>query len=713
MKFKSFTLFLFALVCVFPVQSKMNWKTVRIGGGGFVTSMKAHPKVKNLYFITTDVGTPYRWNSKTQAWEGLLYQLPATEFDRGAVGDITIDPSDATGNILYATLSGMDSMTGTVLKSTDRGTTWVDCQLPIEVWPNSHKGNKRLAVDPKNSNVVYVTTCASATLTAKNGTFKSTKAGVAGSWKKVNDLYGNFIEFDIRKGTISGVAKNIYLGCKDAIYLSTDGGNNFAKMQGSPANPNRSALHSNGTLYVTCRSGVFKWNGKVWKNITPPTTGNYSAIAVNPNNSLQIVCCSNSFSPYKFNAYRSNNGGKSWTYMQNDSSTVVDLSEVPWYATTIGQNLTEFCWDPFDQNMVWFTDFFFASQTTNIWASPYPIWKPRAVGDEEVVSTGNLLCPPSGKNVLISSIADAGGWDHKSLTVPPKVGMQKFFPWIPDPGKEGGWGNMSGSAVQETNPDFIARVGRIAWDGSGYAGYSADGGDTYTQFNIPSGVSGGRIAISATSETLVWVPQSGAPQRSVDRGKNWQQITSLPTGMIAGGNNIFSSGPVFPLVADKVNGNLFYVYKNSGGMYVSTDGGISFNLLGEGLPATGATNNLTVETTPGKEGDIWVGMITAGLFHSINSGISFAKIEAVQKTEFLAIGKASPKNPSIPTIYVFGTVNNIAKSLFRSVDNGVTWENLGMPAIGKTPLSMAADRQVYGRVFFGTGGNGFFYSEEF
>ncbi|WP_215235519.1 hypothetical protein [Dyadobacter linearis] len=57
-----------------------NWKPVRIGGGGNVTSIKAHPKVPNLYFITTDVGTPYRWNHAAQKWEDMMWsgKIPTT-----------------------------------------------------------------------------------------------------------------------------------------------------------------------------------------------------------------------------------------------------------------------------------------------------------------------------------------------------------------------------------------------------------------------------------------------------------------------------------------------------------------------------------------------------------------------------------------------------------------------------------------------------------
>ena len=45
-----------------------TWKPVRIGGGG--ATIQAHPRVKDLYLITTDVGTPYRWNAAEQRWEG-------------------------------------------------------------------------------------------------------------------------------------------------------------------------------------------------------------------------------------------------------------------------------------------------------------------------------------------------------------------------------------------------------------------------------------------------------------------------------------------------------------------------------------------------------------------------------------------------------------------------------------------------------------------
>ncbi|CAM2801009.1 DUF7594 domain-containing protein [Rariglobus hedericola] len=699
---------LFLSSCIAATAQAMNWNTVRIGGGGATTTVQAHPKVQNLFFITTDVGTPYRWNHTTQRWEGLFYKNSVSGWDnRHAAARLAFAPADTTGNTLYATVGGPWSVDGTVLKSSNRGDTWAACSILIDVKPNSEQGaGQRIAVDPLNSNVVYVTTRSSATVTATNGTFKSTDAGA--SWTKINDLYGSFVQFDVSGGLVGGVTKNIYLGCSNGVYRSTDGGASFTLMAGSPTGVVKADAHSNGTLYVTAGNpwsttpggGVFKWNGSSWATITPPASAAYAGVAVNPQNSLQVVVNSSTFTPNygPFNHYRSNDGGATWTFMNR----IADKSEAPWFDTSIGQASTSFCWDPFNSSSVWFSDFFFAYQTTDVWATPANItWKARAAGHEETVSIGTLLSPPSGSNVLLSSIADIGGWDHKSLTTSPSIGMMTFFPWT---FAKPGTGNMTGVAVQETNPDFIARVGRVGWDGAAYAGYSTNGGTSYTQWTSPSDAAGGRVAVSATSETMVWVTQQNGSYRSANRGVTWTAIPTLPVGIIIGGNNLFSAGPRYPLAADKVNGNKFYVYHNSK-MYVSTDAGVTFS-AGGALPYSWPQNNLTVDTTPGKEGDVWVGIITEGLYHSTNSGASFTKITNVQSAEFMSVGKASPDSPTVPAIYVFGTVNNIADSLFRSDNNGVSWTNLGPPQIGVNPNSMTADRQVYGRVFFGTTGNG-------
>lgn len=52
------------LVCT--VSSQYKWDQVKFGASGAVPTIKSHPRVPDLYFIATDVGTPYRWNSTFQ-----------------------------------------------------------------------------------------------------------------------------------------------------------------------------------------------------------------------------------------------------------------------------------------------------------------------------------------------------------------------------------------------------------------------------------------------------------------------------------------------------------------------------------------------------------------------------------------------------------------------------------------------------------------------
>ncbi|MGN7889819.1 Ig-like domain-containing protein [Dyadobacter sp. 22481] len=712
----------------FASAQTYNWRPVKMGGGGNVTSIKAHPKVPNLFFITTDVGTPYRWNHAAQKWEDLMWydKIPTTYWNWEAAakcGDLAFDPSDATGNILYAThqtgkgtVPGGGTSPGTVLKSTDRGATWTDCQLPIQVLPNSDQTySDRLAVDPNNSNVVYITTRA-------NGTYKSTAAGAVGSWTKVNttlpdNLPGRFIFFDKSGGVVNGVTRNIFLGSRDGVYRSTDGGNTFALMAGSPTEPRRASISNDGTFFVTRLPQnanrplggmtLNKWNGSSWVDITPVTGKEFSGVGVNPANSNEIIVTTTGSWNHDI-AYRSTTGGSggSWTALVPATR---DVTEAPHSSGSgadgnIGHNINGFVWDPFNAGQVWFSDMLDVGQTTNVWASRVT-WKLRNNGLEEIVVAGPLVCPPSGSNFLVSTTGDVGGFDHKSLDLPPAKGISSFF--ATNTGT-----NTSGGAIQYSNPDFIARVGSDGWNGTGIGGYSTNGGDSYTKFASLPGTRG-RIAVSATSTKMVWVTQGGLTYQSSNLGVNWTPCNGVPNAVLKPGSIYEIWAGMNPLAADKVNGNKFYIYA-AGKMYVSTDGGVNFAATAAtNLPNVGNVAQMNVETTPGKEGDLWIAFSGDGLFHSTDGGQSFTKVNptVITKPKWVAVGKADTTAASNPVIYVSseGTaINGVSYGVFRSDDNGASWTTIANPVPGIVS-NMAAD--LHGRVYLGIGGNGIFVGE--
>jgi uncharacterized protein YjdB len=699
-----------------------NWKAVRIGGGGRVPSIKAHPRVPNLFFITTDVSTPYRWNNSLQRWEPMMLgnHIPTTYWNwqnSQACGDLAFDPNDATGNILYATVAngkgtspgnGLDQK-GTVMKSLDRGESWTDCGLQILVMPNSEQAfTDRLVVDPQNSNTIYVTTRAS-------GTYKSDMAGAAGTWVKLvtpfDTLQGRFIKFDISSGTVNGVTKGIYVGTPKGIYRSTDGGASFSLMIGGPTDVKRASISNDGTLYVTttaANGSVLKWNGSSWLAINPDATRNFSAIAVNPVNSNEVLTAS-SGTWNNDRLYRTTTGGVSggWTPM----NVTRDNTEAPHSlggstsSGNAGHNIDMFCFDPFNAGHAWFTDMTDVAQTTDVWAGTVN-WVLHDAGLEEVVVTGQLVAPPSGKNVLLSTTGDVGGFDHPSLTEPPPKGMASFFSTSTGI-------NMAGVDIQYTNPDFIARTGSNGWNGPAEGGYSENGGLSYTSFPTkPSGAVRGRVAVSATSPVIVWASQGGACYVTFNKGTSWTACAGVPNDVLKYGD-IYSIYPgQLPVAADKVSGNIFYIYAK-GVVYVSQDTGRTFVGRANNLPNDqGYASYASMVTTPGKSGDIWFSH-SAGLYHSTDTARTFTRVnaETIVSPKWVAVGKADTLASSPPIVYVTNgpvPINGIPYGVFRSDDNGNNWTTISdnVPGIIQ---NMTADN--HGRVFMGVSGNGIFVGE--
>lgn len=703
-------------------KEEYKWSKVRIGGGGNVISVKGHPKVKDLFFITTDVGTCYRWNKNTEQWENMMEgNIPLEYWTytlHTSCGDIAIDPNDATGNIVYATIingkgnaPGGGTVKGTVLKSYDRGKNWTDCEIPVTIRPNNDQGfSDRLVVDPQNSNVIYLTT-------RSDGTFVNKQAGAPGHWQKVHTPFGNnfgaFIKFDISSGTIDGVTKVIYLGAaKEGVYRSEDGGKNFVLMNGTPTNVRRASISNNGILYVSFDNGVnnntgkndagiIKWDKTKWTNISPPLSlsGQYfSSPAVNPYNSNEVIVAT-SGTWHGDDIFTSVDGGNNWKKLQ----TTRDYSEVPFEpGNKPGNNINTFIFDYFNKNRVWFTDWLAVYESKNVWADVSD-WKVRVNGLEEIVVTGPLLAPPSGNNVLHSVTADAGGFDHKSIHQPPPVGVNKFFPT-----KNGI--NTSTAAIQYSNPDFIARVGSDGWDGPGLGGYSTDGGVSYTHFKSLPGARG-RIAVSANSHKMVWISQEpGTTYYSHDLGNTWKESKGLEKHILKPGSQWMIYAGQNPVAGDKVNGDVFYIYHN-GNLFISEDAGISFTKQNTTpLPVVANVAIMNIETTPGKEGDIWIAFDAQGLYHSTDKGITFSKVgeKNIQNARWIAVGKDKPESNHI-VLYTFGMVNNIPYSLFRSDDLGNSWMPVANPTLS-VPLNLAAD--VHGRVYYGSPGNGIYVGEK-
>ncbi|PSL34513.1 Ig-like domain-containing protein [Chitinophaga ginsengisoli] len=734
-----------------------TWNQVRIGGSGALPSFVAHPLVPDLYFITTDVGTPYRWNKNLQKWEHLMLfqKIPVNYWTwecNQRCGSLGIDPNDVTGNILYATVENSagsapgkgSTAVGTIMKSTDRGDSWTDLHVPIVVHPNSTQAySDRIQVDPANSNRVWV-------VTDQNGAWKSEDAGT--TWSQVSAVttpgYCSFLLFDKSAGTIPingvNVSKRIYIGRSAGVFMSDDGGASFSQMSNSPQYPTRATIHSDGTLYISAgaedlKKGVYKYKNGSWQEISPvtldpePNKGDryFSKVAVNPANSDDIVVSTRG-SWQKDPYYISRRGGAQGSYTPGKITR--DNSEAPHSENDgvgyndPGHNAFAFTWDPIYPDKVWINDMLDILSTDNIFAS-VANWKIRVVGLEEIMVTGPMVAPPSGKNLLLTSTADVGGGHHRSLTEPLYQGAvsstvlhNNVFSAF----------EMQGVAFQYTDPDFVVRAGSDGADNNSAsacrAGYSTDGGDTYTLFSKLPGIRG-RVAVSANRRNILWLTQMdgnspGNVYWSENLGADWTKSTGVSSGILPAG----PQWNIYPgenhLASDKLNGDYFYIW-DRGSFYVSADGGKSFQkTTATGLTANAGSNpngsayatTSNIETTPGKTGDVWIAFYNdvypeySALYHTSDTGKTFTKVGGENfKPKWIAVGLSDTTPNAHLALYATSQnlpINGITYGAYRSDDTGRTWTTILDRVPGVVP-SIAADNK--GRMFISASGNGIFF----
>jgi len=148
-----------AILWMQPVQAK-EWEFLG-PEGGFVKSIVVHPRNPNIVFAgSDDSGGIWKSTNGGDSWRLVSEELP------NLTGwELTIDPSNP--DVMYCTdCSGRHGL----VKSVDGGETWVRKTHGLELQAN------RLAIDPRNSSVVYVGT-GQEQKSQNNGLYRSIDAG--------------------------------------------------------------------------------------------------------------------------------------------------------------------------------------------------------------------------------------------------------------------------------------------------------------------------------------------------------------------------------------------------------------------------------------------------------------------------------------------------------------------------------------------------------
>ncbi len=811
--------------------SPYTWRNAAIGGGGYVDGVFFSPTQQNVEYVRTDIGGLFKTTDNGSHWKELLDFVGSstttsgngTQWQNMGVLSFAMDPQNA--NNIYVMTGLYTGTNGAVFYSTDAGATWGITSLPFYVGGNSDgRGDgERLAVDPNNSNILYMGTNA-------NGMWKSTDAGH--SFAQVSGVSSTasitFVYFNSGSSVVGGATQQIFYGLNSQagvspqvagapptnLYRTTDGGTSWAQIAGSAtagASPGRNilpvtlttlsrsgttatahtaaasglvagdivtiagatptayngsvtvnstantttftytvatgadtatgtisvtdnyswipghaVLASDGNLYVTysmslapanqqTQGGVFRSNINtgVWANISPQLPGagtnpqfGYLGLALDPNSPTTVVVTSNdrySATDVLWRTTNANVATPTWVALMDTSSaqnfgyggynTTRDTSAAPWVAPFgdgIGNWAASVAIDPFNSahliygtgQGLWATDH--ANSATKLTAANSWYFPDTGI---EFTAVLDLAAPGTGVP-LLSVMGDITGFAHTTLIASPPAG-----------GLHAGGGTAYSLDFAQNNPNYVAYLGVTS--GSVDGAYSTNNGLTWTPFATVAGTDGGRIAVSYNTSTstamLVWAPATSTPYYSTNNGTTWTAST-MPVGTRTGG----------VIVSDRVtSGTFYYSVQNSGNTqistYRSTDGGVTFTLQG-------AVNsgNLRLTPSPYVAGTLWMGTYN-DLLVSTNGGGSFTTINGVVSPTQIALGAPAPGRTNA-AVYIWGQIGSVVGA-FRSDDSGATWTRINDTANqwGSLVETMAADPNVFGRVYLGINGRGVIY----
>lgn len=271
-------------------------------------SMAINPYDSKNIFVGTKGGGILMTGDGGESWEYLNFQPEK-------VYGLAVDPLD--GRIIYA--SGVWQKRGKIFKSADSGKTWKEIYTVASAGPLVIS----LAIDKKNPRILYATT-------SDNQVIKTQDGGE--TWKNIFEAPSPVLQVSIDSVNSNLVYLNV---ASKGIWRSRNGGENpedisrqvFALARGGQEiSIIKTDPTSGNWIYAAGAIGMLRSRdgGNSWEKIeilNNPQNFPVKSLAINPRNSKEIVYGAAQ------TAYRSSDGGTSWTPSQLETSKRVNILE--------------------------------------------------------------------------------------------------------------------------------------------------------------------------------------------------------------------------------------------------------------------------------------------------------------------------------------------------------------------------------------------------
>lgn len=727
-----------------PVASAAyQWKSVKVGGGGFMPNLIFSRAEKGLAYLRSDMGGIYRWDAARRIWIPLQDGMAESSFQ--GIEGLAPDPVDP--NVVYAAVGMYRREPSAIIRSADRGRSWTVTPVPFRMGGNEDgRGvGERLAVDPNDTSVLFFGSRHDGLWRSpdkgrtwgKVAGFPLPGLGVPPQGQKTHAGVG-FVVFDPASGRPGAGSRTLFAGVADPgaehLFRSDDGGASWRAVPGGPRPellPVRAELDSDGVLFIAYANGVgpngvtdgavFKLDTRTgqWTDITPDKRpdrpkGGYMGLSLDRQHAGTLVVATlNRWKPDGDTIWRSTDGGRSWRDFASGARRDVAASPFLLWGETqarLGWWMAGLAIDPFDSDHVAYTTgatVYASTDFTGLDRGRPTLWTPWVEGIEQTAVL-TLTSPPQGPQ-LFSGFGDISGFAHERLDVSPPIFSHPVFD------------NTNTIDFAGLKPNVVVRSG-TPHDGGPTLAWSQDSGRSWSPLAAPRPADmpplpasddprakrvdpyrDAAIIVSADGARLMVMTPT--PVITDDRGASWREVS----GLLAYGRP----------VADRADPKRFYALDfEHGRVQASTDGGESFTALS----TTGLPTGIQIDrpgwrehpwpliATPGRIGELWF-VSRQGLYRSDDGGRSFRRIGSDVSVLALSFGKAPPGRRH-PALFAIGKKGDLL-AIWRSDDEGKSWLQINDAAHewGRRFHAISGDPRVFGRVYVGTDGRGILYGE--
>ncbi|MBE6874933.1 MAG: 1,4-beta-glucanase [Ruminococcus albus] len=749
------------------ISSSMEWGTLRIGGGGFVSGIVTG---KQVMYARTDVGGAYRYNYDTECWEQLFGFI--NEADRGllSVDAMAVDPTDDDTVYFLCGCAYFSAEKTVIFKTTDGGKSFkeIDVTHLIKVMGNGdgRQCGEAIAVDPDDPNIIYAGGDVTSDENSKSALIKSTDGGE--TWEPVLGYdklglfdsttkwptWGSVVARSVSDGeyqTQNGVANiaitggKVYVGTSKTgvanVHVANVSDDNFKALSADlPTNvyPSRINIDPNGDLLITYIAGLAFNGGSGGGYRYSPKTGAVSQIfesgvglgsiwadPANPDHLIAGSCgkwqdqlwgpwTDDHGAVWGDQYFRSFDGGKTWENFTPGKTHGWNQPLVSEYLQDGGYDWIRekaIHWsgtvvtDPRNSDRMFITSGNGVFVCDNLWSTDQDKLPVFTFHPDgiEEVVSLDFVSTPDGLD--LSAIGDYDGFVHADE----KTIGQQYQPNM---------GSTSAIAVCPQNTDVWARTSENGGNGAS-AYYTLDRGKTWTAF-APA-CTGGKLSITQLKNgkyRIINTSKTGSVSYSDDFGGTWNKSSGVD-----------SSKGVYTLVDPKdpsivyasgVKYNEYWFYDTTKkeptydechySFYISTDYGATFT-------ATPVCRYDMCDSTgdPAYLGDGSI-VMAGGWYGMYKISDKGAKVDKLDVYYAKTVGYGAPeKAGDVNALYMYGKpTESDPEGIYRSTDGGNSWDCINTDHLyGGTGNGnyLVGDMDEFGKVYMSTVGCGIVYGK--